>query len=135
CDAMTQDITCCYDDQDVYDSARLMMEKRVRRLPVLNRANELVGIVSLGDLVTDAGDQARPGEVLKSGSKPSGPGERRLVAPGTSVADVLPVLFSVPATAVHGAPRGVGRRGSRGAEFRTPLPGREMTREAQESQG
>jgi CBS domain-containing protein len=48
-----------------------MMEKQVRRLPVLNRANELVGIVSLGDLVTDAGDRARPGEVLKKVSEPT----------------------------------------------------------------
>jgi CBS domain-containing protein len=71
CEAMTQDITCCYDDQEVYDAARLMMEKQVRRLPVLNRANELVGIVSLGDLVTDADDQARPGEVLKKVSEPT----------------------------------------------------------------
>jgi CBS domain-containing protein len=40
CDTMTQDITCCYEDQDVSDAVRLMMEKQVRRLPVLNRANE-----------------------------------------------------------------------------------------------
>ena len=70
CDAMTQDITCCYEDQDVYEAARLMEEKQIRRLPILNRANELVGIVSLGDLATAAGDQGQPGEVLKEVSEP-----------------------------------------------------------------
>jgi CBS domain-containing protein len=70
-DAMTQDITCCYEDQDVYEASRLMKEKQIRRLPVLNRANELVGIVSLGDLATGAGDQAQPSEVLKKVSEPT----------------------------------------------------------------
>jgi CBS domain-containing protein len=71
CDAMTQDITCCYDDQDVWEAARLMQAKQIRRLPILNRANELVGIVSLGDLATGAGDQVRPSEVLKKVSEPT----------------------------------------------------------------
>jgi CBS domain-containing protein len=71
CDAMTQDITCCYEDQDVREAARLMGEKQIRRLPILNRANELVGIVSLGDLATEAGDRGHPGEVLKKVSEPA----------------------------------------------------------------
>jgi CBS domain-containing protein len=64
-DAMSQDIISCYEDQDVREAATLMQEKQIRRLLVLNRANELVGIVSLGDLATEAGDQGQPGEVLK----------------------------------------------------------------------
>jgi CBS domain-containing protein len=71
CDAMTQDIICCYEDQDVQTAARLMKEKQIRRLPILNRANELVGIVSLGDLATAAGNQGQPGEVLKKVSEPT----------------------------------------------------------------
>ena len=71
CDAMTQDLICCYEDQEVQEAARLMQAKQIRRLPVLNRANELVGIVSLGDLATAAGDQGRPGEVLRKVSEPT----------------------------------------------------------------
>jgi CBS domain-containing protein len=71
CDAMTQDIICCYEDQDVREAARLMGEKQIRRLPILNRANELVGIVSLGDLATEAEDRGQPGEVLKKVSEPA----------------------------------------------------------------
>jgi len=70
-DAMTQDIVSCYEDQDVREAARLMQEKQIRRLLVLSRAEELVGIVSLGDLATEAGDQGQPGEVLKKVSEPT----------------------------------------------------------------
>lgn len=50
-DVMTPgDICCCFEDQDVAEAARLMQEKQVHQLPVLNRAQRLVGIVSLADL-------------------------------------------------------------------------------------
>jgi len=71
CDAMSQDVISCYEDQDVREAARLMKEKQIRRLLVLNRANDLVGIVSLGDLATEAGDQGQPGDVLKKVSEPT----------------------------------------------------------------
>jgi CBS domain-containing protein len=71
CDAMSQDIISCYEDQDVREAAKLMKEKQIRRLLVMNRANDLVGIVSLGDLAMEAGDQGQPGEVLKKVSEPT----------------------------------------------------------------
>ncbi len=70
-DVMTQDIICCYEDQDDREAAKLMKAKQIRRLLVLSRANDLVGIVSLGDLATEAGDPGQPGEVLKSVSEPT----------------------------------------------------------------
>jgi CBS domain-containing protein len=48
-----------------------MQEHQVRRLLVLNRAGDLVGIVSLADLATAAGDRGQPGEVLEKVSQPS----------------------------------------------------------------
>ena len=71
CDAMSQDVVSCYEDQDVREAARLMKEKQLRRLLVMNRAHDLVGIVSLGDLATEAGGQGQPGEVLKKVSEPA----------------------------------------------------------------
>jgi CBS domain-containing protein len=68
---MTQDIISCYEDQDVEDAARLMKEKQIRRLLVMSRGNDLVGIVSLGDLATEAGDLRQPGEVLQKVSEPA----------------------------------------------------------------
>ncbi len=49
-EAMSHDICFCYDDESVESAAKLMEEKQIRRLPVLNRDKRLVGIVSLGDL-------------------------------------------------------------------------------------
>lgn len=71
CDAMSQDIISCYEDEDVQEAAKLMKEKQVRRLLVMNRADDLVGIVSLGDLATEAEDQGQPGEVLRKVSEPT----------------------------------------------------------------
>jgi CBS domain-containing protein len=70
-DAMSQEVVSCYEDQDVLEAAKLMKERQIRRLLVLNRANDLVGIVSLGDLATEAGDQGQPGDVLKKVSEPT----------------------------------------------------------------
>ena len=49
-DAMTPDLIYCYEDEDVERAAKLMEEKQIRRLPVMDRSKHLVGIVSLGDL-------------------------------------------------------------------------------------
>lgn len=49
-EVMTPGVFHCFDDQDVRDAAKLMAEKRVRRLPILDRSYRLVGLVSLGDL-------------------------------------------------------------------------------------
>jgi CBS domain-containing protein len=70
-DVMSQDVVSCYEDQDVQEAAGLMKEKQIRRLLVMNRADELVGIVSLGDLAVEAGDQGQPGDVLKKVSEPT----------------------------------------------------------------
>lgn len=51
-DVMTRDAACCRQDDDTADVLRLMGQAQVRRLPVVNRQQELVGIVSLGDLAT-----------------------------------------------------------------------------------
>lgn len=39
------------DDQPLKDAARLMHEKNVRRLPVLNNEDKLVGILTRGDII------------------------------------------------------------------------------------
>lgn len=47
---MTPGVRYCFEDEDVDAVAAHMAEWKVRRLVVLSRNNELVGIVSLGDL-------------------------------------------------------------------------------------
>ena len=48
-----------------------MGEIQVRRLPVLNRDKQLVGILSLGDIAVRSGDGAA-GEALTGISRPGG---------------------------------------------------------------
>jgi CBS domain-containing protein len=49
-DVMSHDIKYIYEDATIEDAARNMGALQIRRLPVVNRAKRLVGIVSLGDL-------------------------------------------------------------------------------------
>ncbi len=49
-DVMTADLVYCFEDQDVEEAAKLMQEKQLRRLVVLNLEKRLAGILSLGDL-------------------------------------------------------------------------------------
>jgi CBS domain-containing protein len=63
-DVMTPDIVYCFEDQDVQEAAQIMEERQIRRLVVLNRDKRLVGIVSLGDLATQTGDEELDAEEL-----------------------------------------------------------------------
>lgn len=70
-DVMTPQVIYCFEDQDVSEAAELMREKQVRRLPVLSREKRLIGIVSLGDLAVQTGDQQMAGHALEGISEPS----------------------------------------------------------------
>jgi CBS domain-containing protein len=61
---MTPEIVYCFSDQDVTEAARLMRDRQIRRLVVLDRHKRLVGIVSLGDLAVDTGNAQLAGDVL-----------------------------------------------------------------------
>ena len=49
-DVMTQEVKYCFEDQDINEVTRNMGEIQVRRLPVVNREKQLVGIIALGDI-------------------------------------------------------------------------------------
>ena len=49
-DLMSEQIICAREDDTVDDVAQRMSEAQVRRLPVVDEQQRLVGIVSLGDL-------------------------------------------------------------------------------------
>jgi CBS domain-containing protein len=61
---MTEAAICGSDTQDVAQGAKQMMNHRIRRLPVLDSHQRLVGIVSLGDVVKGLADKCLAGEVL-----------------------------------------------------------------------
>ena len=64
-EAMSKDLVYCFEDQDTSEAASLMAENKVRRLPVLNSAKRLVGVVSVGDLAARAGEGAVIGQTLQ----------------------------------------------------------------------
>ena len=51
-EVMTEHAHSCSEDQTAEEVMNLMGDLQVRRLPVLDEAGEIVGIVSLGDLAT-----------------------------------------------------------------------------------
>ncbi|QJR16668.1 CBS domain-containing protein [Usitatibacter palustris] len=68
---MSNEVLYCYEDQTVDEVATNMGDQQVRRLPVLNRAKRLVGIVSLGDLAVKVAPKTT-GEALADISRPGG---------------------------------------------------------------
>ena len=49
-DVMSTDVQFCTEEQDTQEVMRVMGDKQVRRLPVVDVDRKLVGIVSVGDL-------------------------------------------------------------------------------------
>jgi CBS domain-containing protein len=75
-EVMTSELFYCFEDQPVEEAASLMEEHQIRRLPILNRQKDLVGIVSLGDLAVDTSDEELVGQVLEEVSEPARPQRR-----------------------------------------------------------
>jgi CBS domain-containing protein len=61
---MTPDLLFVFEDQDVQVEARIMAERQVRRLPVLDRQRRPRGMVSLGD-VSRSGKGELAGDTLR----------------------------------------------------------------------
>lgn len=54
-EAMSDRLYACRSTDDVQAALRTMKEQRVRRLPVLDQQGHLAGIISINDLVAEAG--------------------------------------------------------------------------------
>src|SRR5207253_4212270 len=72
-EVMTPEVVYCFEDQDVLEAARLMQEKQIRCLPILNREKRLVGIVSLGDLAVHSAEEKAVSKTIKEVSAPAEP--------------------------------------------------------------
>lgn len=49
-DVMSTDVRCAHEDDDIDEVLSQMARTQIRRMPVLDRHEHLVGIVSLGDI-------------------------------------------------------------------------------------
>jgi CBS domain-containing protein len=72
-DVMTSEVVYGNEKQDVQEAAELMEREQIRRLLVLDDNKNLVGIVSLGDIATQAGSRKLSGETLEAISQPGSP--------------------------------------------------------------
>lgn len=91
-------------DQEVEEAVRLMEQHQVRRLPVLDNAKQLVGLVSLGDIATSS-NPAFSGIALHDVSEPNEPTARRRRLERNAEPDQMP---TVPGA--RRRPSGGGRR-------------------------
>jgi CBS domain-containing protein/osmotically-inducible protein OsmY len=68
-EVMTSQVHTCYEDDDVESALDKMGDLQIRRIPVVDRSSQLVGIVSLGDFAQrDTGDVE---DALQDISKPT----------------------------------------------------------------
>ena len=64
-DVMTKGVVCCRDTEKVRDVMRTMEAKQIRRIPVVDEHEHLVGMISLGDISDVMPDKAT-GEIMKA---------------------------------------------------------------------
>ncbi len=69
-DVASRDVNWCFADQDVDDAAKLMKDKEIRRVMVIEReGKQLVGVVSVGDLATKSSSKDSGSVMEKTGPK------------------------------------------------------------------
>jgi len=71
-DVASRDLVGCYEDEEVEDALDRMKKAKVRRLPVIDRSDKLVGVVSIGDIAVEA-SEGMAGETLEEISTPNRP--------------------------------------------------------------
>jgi CBS domain-containing protein len=67
-DAMSEGVIYCKADDDIQKAAGIMSRRKIRRLPVMDDAGKMVGVVSLGGLAMKL-EPSSVGDVLRAISK------------------------------------------------------------------
>ena len=68
-DVMTKKVITCRADDDVQNAMRAMAQYQLRRIPVVNDNNQLVGIISQADVATRVNEPQSTAEVVKEISR------------------------------------------------------------------
>ncbi len=69
-DVMSQELVACSPDSDITEAIRVMKEKRIRRLLVVDRHKRPVGIVSLSDIARHEPEEIAEEHVIDQISRP-----------------------------------------------------------------
>jgi CBS domain-containing protein len=64
-DVMSDDVVCCKETDDVDDVLKLMEENQVRRIPVVGKNDQLLGIIAQADVATRLGQPGKTGRVVE----------------------------------------------------------------------
>jgi CBS domain-containing protein len=75
-ETMSEKVVYCFEDQDTKEAAQIMGEHQIRRLPVLSRDKRLVGVVSLGDIASEARETRTVGAATQQVSHKTGQSRR-----------------------------------------------------------
>jgi CBS domain-containing protein len=67
-DVMSPNITFCHTDDRLEEAVRMMEKHQIRRLPVMNSENKIVGMLTIGDL-SHSGGRSHMDELMKSVTK------------------------------------------------------------------
>lgn len=70
-DVMTTGVTTATPEMDIHEAAKIMSEKQVRRLPVVEKNNQIIGMLALGDIAVYSKLEDDAGEALSDISKPT----------------------------------------------------------------
>lgn len=69
-DAMTADPACCQEEDDVTKAVHLMSERQVRRMPIVDEAGRLSGIIAQADVATRVNRDKTTGALVEAISEP-----------------------------------------------------------------
>jgi CBS domain-containing protein len=64
-DVMTKNVRSVSEDATIDEVLRVMKGAEVRRVPVVNRNDEIVGIVSIGDLAVETNQDGKVGKAIE----------------------------------------------------------------------
>jgi CBS domain-containing protein len=71
-EVMTSEIYAVRADDFVFEAIRLMGDKQIRRVPVINETGELVGIIAIADVALETEDEREIAETLEEISSGAG---------------------------------------------------------------
>lgn len=66
---MTKGVTCAYEDETIDELARTMKNEKIRRAVVLDRKDNITGMVSIGDLARSQADIQKSADILREVSR------------------------------------------------------------------
>ncbi|MBS1796638.1 MAG: CBS domain-containing protein [Acidobacteria bacterium] len=71
-EVMTAEVFSVRENDFVFEAIRLMGDKQVRRVPIINETGELVGIIAMADVALETEDELEIAEALEEISSGSG---------------------------------------------------------------